>query len=234
MVAPQPDDGTLVRLAYEVSYRGKLLIDTSFLGYYIYDQLPLLGEKVGLVTSKTRAADARTPYNSLIAEYMQNGSLGRRINVEVRAYNGGVAFRYEIPRSTPLETFLGENEYTEFAFAKDGEADRRGKQIAIKSLSTSELFPLPFQVHLAGLAWVDIGEAGAGQAGAKGYPPMRLEHSEGNILMTKLPYLKKEPDLAIDRSTPMDSPWRVLSIASSRQALLKSEIANDLDAAASQ
>ena len=33
---------------------------------------------------------------------MQNGTLGRRITVEVRAYDDGVAFRYVVPWSNPL------------------------------------------------------------------------------------------------------------------------------------
>jgi len=50
---------------------------------------------------------------------MQNGSLGRRINVEVRAADDGIAFRYVIPRSTPLEELLIERNYG-VRFAQDG------------------------------------------------------------------------------------------------------------------
>lgn len=225
MVATPPEDLALPRLAYEVSYRGKLLIDTSYLGFNLHNQTPLLGEKVGLVTSKTSRAGKQTPYNSLVAEYMQNGSLGRRISMEVRAYNDGVAFRYMIPRSTPLESFLVENEYTEFAFAKSGEAYQNSKPVPLKSIGPDDLLAPPFRVHLPGIAWVAISEAGTG----KGYPPMNLEHEEGNILMTKLPKLSGEPDLAIDATTPTDSPWRIVMIASTEEALLHSSILPNSD-----
>ena len=49
-------------------------------------------------------------YGRLVAEYMQNGSLGRRINIEVRAADDGVAFRYVIPQTTPLVKMLIEDE----------------------------------------------------------------------------------------------------------------------------
>ena len=104
-------NSNLSRIAYEVFFRGKPLVNTSFLGLDIQDQEPLLGENVGL-TSSSSATSSR--YNSLIAKYMQNGSLGRLINVEVRAYDEGVAFRYMIPQSTPLIEILIAEEATEF------------------------------------------------------------------------------------------------------------------------
>ena len=84
-----PTDSRLVRLAYAVTFHGKLLLDTSLLGIAIHDQEPILGETVGLSTSKTESVDetytvpadkrgsVRNHYNSLIAQYVQNGSLGR-------------------------------------------------------------------------------------------------------------------------------------------------------------
>jgi len=102
---------SLSRIAYEVFLKGKPLVSTSFLGLDIQDQEPLLGENVGLTSSSSATSPK---YNSLLARYMQNGSLGRLIDVEVRAYNNGVAFRYVIPPSTPLLEILIAEEATEF------------------------------------------------------------------------------------------------------------------------
>src|SRR5579862_5755198 len=84
-------DYALLRPGYEIAYRGKPIMDTSYLGLLIHEQVPILGENTGLIGKKSGAADS---YNWLLAQYMQNGSLGRRLDVEVRAYNDGVAFRY--------------------------------------------------------------------------------------------------------------------------------------------
>jgi hypothetical protein len=108
------EENNLSRLAYEVFYRGQPLVKTSFLGLDIEAQEPLLGENVGL-TSATSATNDK--FNSLIAKYMQNGSLGRLINVEARAYDDGVAFRYVIPPSTPLADIVIVGESTEFQVA---------------------------------------------------------------------------------------------------------------------
>jgi Glycosyl-hydrolase 97 N-terminal len=107
-------NSNLSRIGYEVLLKGKPLINTSFLGLDIQDQEPLLGENVGLTSSASAASEK---YNSLIAKYMQNGSLGRLIDVEVRAFNEGVAFRYVIPQSTPLVEILIAEEATEFRLA---------------------------------------------------------------------------------------------------------------------
>jgi hypothetical protein len=113
LLIAEPEPGALPRIAYQVLDRGKRIMDTAFLGIDIVDQEPILGENAGLIASST-GADGRHRYNWLLAEYMQNGSLGRRLNVEARAYDGGIAFRYVIPPSTPLTEILIAEEATEF------------------------------------------------------------------------------------------------------------------------
>ena len=110
------EGSALSRLAYEVFFRGQALVNTSFLGLDILNQEPLLGENVGLTSSKLTK---NSGYNSLLAKYMQNGSLGRLIDIEARAYNDGVAFRYLIPPSTPLTDITIAEETTEFRFAQE-------------------------------------------------------------------------------------------------------------------
>jgi alpha-glucosidase len=111
------ESNNLPRLAYEVLYRGQPLVKTSFMGLDIEVQEPLLGETVGLTSSSVTKGET---YNSLVAKYMQNGSLGRLINVEARAYDGGAAFRYVIPQSTPLMEILIAEEATEFRVVDPG------------------------------------------------------------------------------------------------------------------
>jgi hypothetical protein len=67
--------------------------------------------------ASSKGSDPRGRYNWVLAEYMQNGSLGRRLNIEARAYNDGITFRYVIPPSTPLNEILIAEEATEFQIA---------------------------------------------------------------------------------------------------------------------
>src|SRR6516225_7324579 len=134
MVSQPSTEFALPRVAYQVYFQGKCLIDTSYLGYEVEDPVPLLGENIGLTASKSDSVDEtytvpagksktiRNHYNSLLAEYLQNGSIGRRLNVEVRAFDDGVAFRLTIPDTTPTPEVRVDNEESEFNFVKDGVA----------------------------------------------------------------------------------------------------------------
>jgi hypothetical protein len=150
----QRESGGLPRIAYQLFYRGKRVIETSYLGFDILDQEPLLGENAGLMHWSTEDG-------GMTAEYMQNGSIGRRMNIEVKLQNDRVAFRYVIPRTTPLEEIKIADELTEFALATKAPA-----QVA----------------EIPGSGWVAVGERG--QAGS--YPPLNLAKSEAGILVTHL------------------------------------------------
>src|SRR6185369_4122863 len=166
-----PKDSILIRLAYSVSFRGKPLIDTSLLGIALHDVDVLLGETVGLVSATPASVNQPgNRYNSLIAQYIQNGSLGRRITIEARAYDDGIAFRYYIPRTSTVEDLQIEEELTDFHFAQDGDAyaavapdyqskkDDYGKT-KISRIERRSLLALPFLVEQPGVGWVAITEA---------------------------------------------------------------------------
>src|SRR5690349_10988046 len=188
-----PKDSILIRLAYSVSFRGKPLIDTSLLGIALHDVDVLLGETVGLVTSTPASVnEPGNRYNSLIAQYIQNGSLGRRVTIEVRAYNDGVAFRYYIPRTSTVEDLQIEEELTDFHFAQDGDAYtsvlsgyESGKsdysRTKLSTIKRSALNALPFLVEQPGVGWVAITEAELDN-----YPGMFVFHLEGTTMRTTL------------------------------------------------
>jgi len=204
-VAPQ-EPGGLSRLAYQVLIQGKPVIETSYLGMDIEYQEPLLGENEGLTSSKT---DSTADYHSLTAEYMQNGSIGRRINVETRVYNDGVAFRYVLPRQTPLEDLLIADEVTEFHFPQ--------------KVDTPARVPLPLIVAQPGAGWIAITEVRSGV-----YPPASLAHLDGNALVTRLTHPANKSDVALEGTTPLTAPWRVLIFGPDRDRLLQSSILHSL------
>lgn len=205
-VAPQ-EPGGLSRLAYQVLVQGKLVVETSYLGLDIENQEPLLGENEGLLSSKTDSSAA--DYHSLTAEYMQNGSIGRRINVEVRVYNDGVAFRYVLPRQTPLEELLIADEVTEFRLPQKVETPAR--------------VPLPLIVAQPGSGWIAITEVRSGA-----YPPASLVHLDANALVTRLALRPGTPSLAYEGTTPLTCPWRVLIVGAERDRLMQSAILHSL------
>lgn len=201
-----PEDAGLTRLAYTVLYRGKLLIDTSFIGLDILNQEPVLGVNLGLLSSSTPPGNGQ--YNSMLLQYMQNGSLGRRINIEVRAYDDGIAFRCILPKSTPLDPVLIRDEVTDFAFAKP-------------LLNLHE--GLPAIGEEPGIGWIEI----TGSA-APGYPRLSLSASRGSLLTTHLERSTKDPTIAFEGASPLVWPWRMLVVAPDRDHLASSPIIRDL------
>jgi hypothetical protein len=164
----QPEGSGLNRLAYQLYYRGKRIIGTSYLGIDIVPQEPLLGENLGLIGSDSAKGAG---YNELHAKYMQNGTLGRRVDIEARAYDSKIEFRYVVPRSTPLaDPFTIDDEKTQFA------------------------------IEPGAAKMVKIGETDLGS-----YPPMTLLPENGPVQVTRL-------DRQFEATTPLTSPWRVITI----------------------
>jgi len=212
----QPDDGGFSQLAYQVSLRGKPALNTSYMGLDIVEQEPLLGQNLGLMRSSTSSTSPENPgrYNSMRAEYMQNGSLGRRIDVEVRAYNDGVAFRYVIPKSTPLGQVLVHDEGTGFALAHAETLART---------ETNAAFDLPFVAAQPEGGWVAITDAGEAK-----FPRMHLVHAGGTDLITRLTPNPHNPTVAFEGTTPLEWPWRLVIFGFDKDHLTQAETFRDL------
>ena len=205
LVAPQAP-GYLFRLAYEVNVAGKPVIARSYLGLDLLNIEPLLGEKDGLIGSKTGSGPG---YNSLLAEYMQDGSLGDRINLEARAYNDGVAFRYVLPRTTPLADLNIADEATEFRFAAGDEVLRRGVVEGGRQ-------HLPVVTSLSGggglVVILEVREPD--------FPAMSLARLDSNAVVTRLAKMSSDPELAFAGHTPFIGPWRVILFGTQRVKML--------------
>jgi hypothetical protein len=217
-------EGTTVwpRLAYRVMRQGKAIVETSFLGVEPRGQNPL-GEKPGLMKAESGTGnDAKSgAFNWLLSHFIQNGSQGRLYDVEARAYDTGVAFRFHIPWSAPMDSILLEDENTEFQFP----AGARAQGKALADLPIDIQYPLPFDAELPGLGWVRISQSGAARSmgAATTYPPVSLQHDtssvQGPTMTTRLGKLPEKPWLALESLPDFATPWRVISFATQLAAL---------------
>ncbi len=193
-----PAPGAFLRVRYTLVDSGGPLLQDSWMGFWIHDQEPMLGEKVGLTDSKKGKGEG---YNWLVGDFLQDGSLGRELNVEVRVYNDKVAFRYIIPRTSPLENLYIDNEVTEFSFAGEPRLPDRTD--------------LPADIELPGGKWVEIAEAAA-----KGLGRALLVKEDSRTLVTQTVTGKESP--AIETKTPLVSSWRIIAIGTSKGQLAAS------------
>jgi alpha-glucosidase len=197
----QPPGALWPRIGYVVSYKGKPLLTASWLGIDIRDQEPFLAENPGFMYADKKP-------NSAIAHYMQNGSLGRRLDIEIRAFDNGIAFRYILPPSTPLMDFLIRDEKTEFNFADPS---------VLSHLPSKPDFDLPFIVTLPDGQFAEIAQAGP-QLNDPKFPKTYLIRTDTGM-MTNLSRNKVDPDTAMAAKTPLTWPWREIRVAKDRSKL---------------
>jgi alpha-glucosidase len=138
---------------------------------------------------------------------MQEGSLGDLIDIETRVYDDGVAFRYVLPKSTPLLDLYIADEVTEFRFAA-------GKQ-ALDGLHWGDSVKLPFLTKTPDRTWVAITEARLPD-----FPPASLAWLDENTLVTRLPHQPNDIEVAYSGHTPFVGPWRVIVFGKDRDRLL--------------
>jgi len=98
------------QLAYRVTFRGTPVIEWSNLGLLL-EGAPALGPAVRIESSQASSQDetwstpqgkanpVRNHYNAVAVQTVETAAGGRRLTVEARAYDDGVAFRYVVPSS---------------------------------------------------------------------------------------------------------------------------------------
>lgn len=222
------------RLYYRVAYKGMPVLADSPLG------LDLLGAEAldhGFeVTGTARrsndsnwenafGAKRTVPdvYNELVVSLREKNASGRRLDVVVRAYNEGLAFRYVLPKQEALDKFSLAAEATGFYFAGKASAfalnlgrwdtSNEGEyaRTALRDIKPASLVNLPLLVELPNeKIWVALLEAdltdyaGMYVAGVEGLP---------NALRARLSVAPRRPfDRAVLGQTPRSTPWRVLMV----------------------
>jgi alpha-glucosidase len=234
------------RLVYEVAYRGKAVLDRSALGLEIQNQ-PVLGSNVEVVSSRSgkidetytlpagKSKEVRNQCNTAAIDLREAGETGRRLTIEARAYNDGVAFRYVVPGTGELRLA---NESTQFVLATDATTyplilrnyrtswEDNYRTVALSGIHPESLIALPLLTQLPGVAYLAITEADIDN-----YSGMYLMHDERNArqLSARLAPHIDDAGVAVVMKTPAPSPWRVLMIADAPGRLIESQIVNNLN-----
>jgi alpha-glucosidase len=220
------------QLAYRVSLQGKAVLDWSRLGLDIQGLAPL-GSEVRIVSSRPSTIDdtwtspqgkanpIRNRYNALTVETVEPARRMRTLNLEVRAFDDGVAFRYQVPEQPSFRELRIAAELTQFRFSKDGRTfplilqnyrtsyEDEYHELPLSGLQPAYLIGLPLLVELPGVAWIGLTEAHIDN-----YAGMYVGRTQdARTLQARLSPRIDEPGLAVSTATPMSSPWRVLMIS---------------------
>ncbi len=226
-------------LWYSVDRQGKAILLPSRLGFELRGAPPL-GDSLALVDSARTKVDeswtqpwgevarVRDQHNELRVTAEETTARRRRFVVAFRAFDDGVAFRYELPEQPGLGDFEIMDERTEFTFAENARAwwipsnkprlDRSEFLYAASPLSTLDSIQTPVTFELGdGHTAVVIHEANLVD-----YPRMFLagRGMENNSLRAALAPMAD--GVKARGRTPFQTPWRTIQLANSVEELAPS------------
>jgi len=237
------------QLAYSVSFHGRPMLTRSTMALEVQDQ-PVLGTAMRIVDTKPGAVDetytmphgksnpVHNQCNSLTLNLEETRGPNRKLTVEARAYDDGVAFRYILPRQPILTEVRLTGERTEFQLAKDASTwplilenfrtsyEDNYHNLPLSAIHKDDLVALPLLAELPGVGWVAITEADI-----ENYAGMYLQHNgrDARSLFSKLAPASEDPGIAVSAAAPVSSPWRVVMIGAQPGRLLESNIVINLN-----
>ncbi len=237
-VTVQVHDG---KLSYSVQRDGRNIMMPSRLGLEFRTVLPLRDslEIVGVKRDSLdetwtqpwgQVANVRNHYNEARVTVRETASPGRHFNVVFRAFDNGVAFRYDVPAQPGFGPYEMMDELTEFAFALDGHAwwipaglwNRYEFLYSESPVSRLPLVHTPLTVEMQNGVYVVIHEADL-----EDYAAMNLQGTNTRTLTASLaPWADS---VKVRGDAPLVSPWRTIEMADRVEDLEPSVMALNLN-----
>ena len=244
-------------LSYHLSSHGTQLIASSPMGFELKDEFPMTGDftlvrpvDVQLCCDhwhpvvRNRHAEVSLTWNEATLQLVETSGDRRRMDIEVRVFDGGAAFRYTLYGAPKIGERQITRELTCFNVPESASAwaaiynpDYTSSQensfwkTAATELSTERVMGLPFLVELDTEHYIAITEACIDD-----FTSCYIGRSEGVhdglvSLSTRLSPLPGEPvegvKVRFDEQTT--SPWRVLLVADHPGRFIESEIIHGLN-----
>ena len=244
--------------SYSVSFKSKPVIFSSLLGIYLKDQTDLAS---GFTVENTKSSafneswkpvlgeqsSITNHYNELAVSLVQAN--GRKIKIIFKAYDEGVAFRYEFPKQKDLNYFIISDEKTEFnltgnhnTFWLPGDYDSqeypylenklseintdkvdKNNGIALKSIGSNFRIQSPLMMKTADRLYINIFEAAV-----VNYPVMHLDLKPNEYKLTS----NLVPNAIGDKAylqTPCVSPWRTIMVSDDARKIVSSKMILNLN-----
>lgn len=215
------------KLAYQVSLDGAEVLAASRLGLVFNDGCRL-GEKPTLLSAKTSSknevwTDAFGPNRRVVDRWnqvqLEFTEQSRKYGVQIRAYNDGIAIRYELP----VGGYTAREDLTEFAYPTDsvawGGQMHSSTEVNYPETRLNQLpqgnMCLPVAVQ-SGKVYTVVAESNL-----LDWPGMFVRRSGQNKLQASL------ASTAVG-SGPRYSPWRVVMISNTAKGLVESNLIKNL------
>ena len=239
------------KLNYSVVYNGRIIINPSQLGFEFKDELPMTGDfnvvdqsvknfnETWIPVVKSKHTEIVNNYNELQLTLKEKSGLMRNMELYIRAYNDGAAFRYKLSRSAKVGDRQITKESTTFSIPGDPKAwvveyggyassnESEFIEHPLSYLNDKSIAGMPFLMDYGNNCWVAITEAKIDNYAAF----YNGTNGNSNQLTTKLVPVPGEPETGVKVrfSDEVYTPWRVLMIGETPGTLIESEIIQNLN-----
>jgi alpha-glucosidase len=176
-------------------------------------------------------------YNQLVLELQETGKPKRRINFYIRAYDDGVAFRYELPVQPGLDTIVLNQDKFAFRFTQDHQIwasywntfhlsqEVEFTRSKLSDIKSGNIVGSPLLVN-AGDAWVALLEANVTDWACSGFI---AETGIANAVVSRNSWLPKDTTVAVRTTAQRFSPWKVVMIADQPARFIESDLLQNLN-----
>lgn len=225
---------------YKVMRSGEDVIDPSRMGFTFKGEQKSLG-RLELIAADTSGTDEtwrqvwgekqliRNHFNQLSVELREADKPQRKLKIEFRAFNDGIAFRYLYPQQGEADLVIMD-ELTEFNMATDGQAwwipafqpDRYEYLTTKSAVSSLDTVHTPLTIQTDKGLYLSIHEARLVD-----FASITLLQTEGTRLKTYLVPWADGDRVKTDGS--FTSPWRTLQIAEDPGDLITSYLILNLN-----
>jgi alpha-glucosidase len=179
----------------------------------------------------------RNHYNQLVVELQEKVKPNRLINLYFRAYNDGVAVRYELPMQKGMDTIVLTNEKIAFNFTDNHtiwaafwNTFHLSQEVEFTKSKLSDIKPgniigTPLLIDV-GNAWVALLEANVTDWACSG---LTADPDLLNTLVSRPSWLPDDTTIVVRTATQRLSPWKVMMIADQPAKLIESDILQNLN-----
>lgn len=233
------------KLLYSVSYGQQVLVEKSPLEISFSDGI--FGKNVRLISKSNKkitenyeltsgkASNIRSESNETVLALEENTAPKIHIDLVVRVFNDGAAFRYDFPKQRNLTKFIITDENTTFNIAGNPkiialplagfENSHEGlyDHSDFKNLKEKQLYDMPALFQFGSGSFLAITEAAV-----RNYAGMSLWKEDGTLRGKLSPKIGDE-NVKVEANFPHQSPWRVFMIADDVGKLHESNILTNLN-----
>jgi alpha-glucosidase len=235
-------DGEQEGLTYDVHRNGRTILEKSAL-HLTLAKFGDLAQSSRITSTEADEVDESITPAWGKAKHIDNtyssgkleleSATGVKWELEIRAYDDAVAFRYVIPKQAKLDHVAIESEKTEFRLAgnptmlymvcESVATNFEGlyKTAPLADLPTGALLGQPLLA-----TWPDGSAAAISEARLRHYAGMFLVRGGGDktLLHARHATLPGKAPTIVESNTPVESPWRVIMLADKAGKLLESNV----------